>query len=121
MENYAYLIAFTIVVGLLCGVILLIRTNEQRHADRMRQTYELFFPGTMNHANVLAFLRSLSGLPKPKFLQPTYAVSFERFADERGTRYLLHTPGRIAARLDELFYAHIDGSLEPLKPEDDPV
>lgn len=105
----------------LIGAILAARLREQRQADKLRQTYELFFPSTMGHEQVLAFIRSLSGLPKPKFLKPVYGVSFERYADDKGERYFLHTPGKIAARLDELFYEHIDGSMEPIKPEDDPV
>ncbi|MET3348989.1 UNVERIFIED_ORG: hypothetical protein ABID57_000658 [Arthrobacter sp. UYEF1] len=93
----------------------------QRQADTMRRTYELFFPSTMGHEQVLAFIRSLSGLPKPKFMQPIYAISFERYSDESGERYFLHTPGKIAARLDELFYQHIDGSMELIADEDDPI
>lgn len=121
MDATTGLIVIAVLGGALITLIGMIRNAEQRHADKLRTTYELFFPGTMSHANVLAFLRSLAGLPKPKLLQPTYAVSFERYADERGERYFVHLPGRIAARLDELFYGHIDGSLEPVKPEDDPV
>jgi energy-coupling factor transporter ATP-binding protein EcfA2 len=98
-----------------------VRHSEQRKADRMRRTYELFFPSTMGPEQVLAFIRSLSGLPKPKFMQPIYAVSFERYADEAGERFFIHTPGRIAARLDELFYEHIEGSMEKIEDHDDPV
>lgn len=110
------------VAGLgLVGGIALIMNAAQKLADRQRRTYELFFPSTMGHEQVMAFIRSMSGLPKPKFMQPIYAVSFERYADEKGERYFLHTPGRIAARLDELFYEMIDGSMEKIDDEDDPV
>ena len=105
----------------LVGGVFLVRHMAQRQADRMRRTYELFFPSTMGHEQVLGFIRSLSGLPKPKFMQPIYAVSFERYADEQGERYFLHTPGRIAARLDELFYEHVDGSMEFIDEAEDPV
>src|SRR6476659_4848599 len=108
-EGIAGLIALIIAGGSLCLVILFIRSAEQRRVDHYRETWELFFPSTMGPDQVLAFIRSLSGLPKPKFMQPTYAVSFERYADEKGERFFLHTPGKIAARLDELFYEHIDG------------
>ncbi|MDQ0672982.1 DNA helicase HerA-like ATPase [Pseudarthrobacter siccitolerans] len=107
-------------LGLVGGIALLMNT-AQRLADRQRRSYECFFPSTMNHEQVLAFIRSLSGLPKPKFMQPIYAVSFERYADQNGERYFIHTPGRIAARLDELFYEHIDGSMEKVELEDDPI
>ena len=110
------------VAGLgLVGGIALIMNEAQKHADRQRRTYELVFPSTMGHEQVMAFIRSMSGLPKPKFMQPIYAVSFERYADEKGERYFLHTPGRIAARLDELFYEHVEGSMEKIDDEDDPV
>lgn len=110
------------VAGLgLVGGVALIMNEAQKHADRQRRTYELFFPSTMGHEQVMAFIRSMSGLPKPKFMQPIYAVSFERYADQNGERYFLHTPGRIAARLDELFYEMIDGSMELVDDEDDPI
>ncbi|GAP53461.1 conserved hypothetical protein [Arthrobacter sp. Hiyo6] len=109
-------------VGLgLVGGVFVIMQAAQRHADRQRRTFEIFFPSTMNQEQTLAFIRSLSGLPKPKFMQPIYAVSFERYADEAGERFFIHTPGRIAARLDELFYEHIDGSMEKIEDEDDPI
>ncbi|WP_285250215.1 hypothetical protein [Pseudarthrobacter sp. fls2-241-R2A-168] len=110
------------VAGLgLVGGIALIMNAAQKLADRQRRTYELFFPSTMGHEQVMAFIRIMSGLPKPKFMQPIYAVSFERYADEKGEGYFLHTPGRIAARLDELFYEHIDGSMEKVDDVDDPI
>ncbi|OAE01890.1 type IV secretory system conjugative DNA transfer family protein [Arthrobacter sp. OY3WO11] len=105
----------------LVGGVFLIMSAAQQLADRQRRTYEIFFPSTMGHEQVMAFIRSLSGLPKPKFMQPIYAVSFERYADEKGERFFLHTPGRIAARLDELFYEHIDGSMEKIELGDDPI
>ncbi|MDQ0923296.1 hypothetical protein QF038_001804 [Pseudarthrobacter sp. W1I19] len=110
------------VTGLgLVGGIALIMNAAQRLADRQRRTFEIFFPSTMGHDQVLAFIRALSGLPKPKFMQPIYAVSFERYADQNGERYFMHTPGRIAARLDELFYEIVDGSMEKVELEDDPI
>lgn len=95
--------------------------HNQVRADRMRNTFEIFFPASMSHEQVMAFIRSLSGLPKAKFMQPIYAVRFERYVDEKGERFFLHTPGRIAARLDELFYEHVDGSMEKVDDEDDPI
>jgi len=121
MDIVVTFVEFTVVGFALIAGIFLVRNAAQGKSDHMRQTYELFFPGTMGHEQMLLFIRSLSGLPKPRFLQPTYAVSFERYADEKGERYFLHTPGKIAARLDELFYEHIDGSMEPVKAEDDPI
>src|SRR3954454_20197448 len=114
-------IEFVIVGVALTIGIQVVRHHAQVRADQMRQTFELFFPSTMGDKQVQSFIRALSGLPKPKFLKPIYAISFERYADERGERYFLHTPGKIAARLDELVYEHIEGEMEPVKPEDDPI
>lgn len=100
----------------------LIQLYMQRRSDHMRETYELFFPSTMGHEQVMNFLRSLSGLPKSRFIEPARAVSLERYtANNNGERFFLRTPGRVAARIDELFYQHIDGTMELISPQDDPV
>lgn len=75
MDILLVFVEFAAVGFALIAGIFLVRNNAQAQADHMRQTYELFFPGTMGHEQVLSFIRSLSGLPKPRFLQPTYAVS----------------------------------------------
>lgn len=120
-SNIMWLAIIALLGGALVGLIGMIRNAEQKSADRFRTTYELFFPASMGPEQVLNFIRSLSGLPKPKVLQPTWAVSFERYSSERGERYFVHLPGPVSARLDELMYVHLDVSLEPVKPEDDPI
>lgn len=110
------------VIGLcVVAALNLIWLYLQRRSDHMRETYELFFPSTMGHEQVMNFLRSLSGLPKAQLIEPVRGVSLERYADDKGERFFLRTPGRVAARIDELFYQHIDGTMELLNPQDDPV
>ena len=94
----------------------------QRRADHMRRTYELSFPRSMTHEQVLAFIRSLSGLPGPKFLQPVHALVFEIYADETGVKNYLHVPGHVDSRVDNLLEEHIDGiSLTPVPTRRGPV
>jgi len=63
----------------------------------------------MTHDQVLAFLRSLSGLPGPQFLRPVHAIVFETYADEMGIRNFIHIPGHVKSRVDNLLEEHIDG------------
>jgi Type IV secretion-system coupling protein DNA-binding domain len=96
----------------LSGVLLFVwqlRLILQRRADRMRRTFELSFPAGMDHAQVLAFIRSLSGLPGPRLLQPVQAIVFETYADENGVRNYIHIPGHVNSRVDNLLEEHIDG------------
>src|SRR6266536_2247019 len=104
------------------GVYAIWRTRmaHQRRADHMRRTYELSFPATMTHDQVLAFVRSLSGLPGPKFLRPVHALVFETYGDAQGIRNFLHIPGHVNSRVDILLEDHIEGiGLEPLSDADD--
>jgi hypothetical protein len=94
---------------------------RQRRSDIMRETYEIFFPSTMKHEQVLNFMRSLSGLPKPGFLQPAQAICIDRFADNTGEHFYLTTPGATSARMDELAYQHLDVTLEPVERHVDPI
>lgn len=75
----------------------------------MRRTYEVTFPSTMGQDHVLAFLRSLSGLPRPKLLQPVHAIVFETYGDQNGVRNFIHIPGHVNSRVDNLLEEHIDG------------
>jgi hypothetical protein len=107
-------------IGLVAATIL-IREYSQRRADQRRDTFELFFPSTMGHEQVLAFIRSLSGIYKAGMFSPTHTITFERYANAAGERFFMRTSGADTVRLDELFYELVDGSIEPIDPEDDPV
>lgn len=96
------------------------KVRQQRRADHMRKSFELIFPPTMNPAQVLAFTRSLSGLPHPKLFGAVHAPVFEVHADVDGFRYFLHIPGHVDASVDIWLKDHIPGvNLVPL--ESDPV
>lgn len=70
----------------------------------------------------MAFIRSLSGLPGPRFMQPVHAVVFELYADEKGIRNFIHVPGHVESRIDTLLEEHIDGISISLVPDnEDPV
>jgi hypothetical protein len=106
----------------LIGVIRWVRLRFQKAADRMRRTYLISFPRSMSHDEVLAFVRSLSGMPAPKFLQPVHGVVFETYADVNGIKHLLHIPGHVHEDVDGWLTTHINGaSLTPLSDQDDPV
>lgn len=93
---------------------------RQRQADYMRKTYELIFPPTMNHDQVLAFDRALSGLPMPRFLGPVHAPVLETYGDSDGMRYFLHIPGHVDARVDIWLRDHVPG-INLVAVEDDPI
>jgi len=117
-----YILAETLVSGIgLASSIFLVRWLFQRRVDVRRRTYELEFSSSMGHAQVLDFIRSLSSLPKPRFLEPVYAVSFERYANARGERWFLHIRGADRVMVDQLFLEHVDGTMKLLDPSEDPV
>lgn len=112
------------VLGLACvAAIWLVRQLLQRRADKMRKTYSLTFPAGMEQAQVLDFVRSvMSQLPRPKILQPAYAVAFETYADHAGKHHYLHVPGHVSIKVDKLLNKKIAGiGIEQLKDADDLV
>lgn len=103
------------------GGVLFVRYHAQKRADQLRQTYELHFPSDMSKDALLVFIRSLSSLPKPRFMHPTYAIAIERYADHTGSRFFLRTPGGAEEAVDKLFGTHIRGTMDLLTPDEDVV
>jgi hypothetical protein len=101
--------------------VMFMRYHAQKRADQLRETYELHFPSDLNKDALLQFIRSLSSLPKPKFMRPTYAISIERYADHTGSRYFLRTPGGAEEAVDKLFGTHVRGTMELLTDDEDLV
>lgn len=97
-----------------------VRLLFQRRADYKRRSYELSFPNTMAPEQVLAFNRSLSGLPGPKFLKPVHSVVFETYAKGKDIRWMMHIPGHVKDKTEIRLESHIDGVI-PSDLKDDPV
>lgn len=84
----------------------------------MRRTFEVSMPRDLSLDQVLAFVRSLAGLPHPKPWQPAYGISFELYADEQGKRYFISLPGHIETEVDNWLTHFIDGaSLELIETD----
>jgi hypothetical protein len=103
-----------------CFAIYLLRWRDQRRVDRFRQTYEIT-PNSIGPDEVLNFIRSLSSLPKPKFLGAVSALSFEHYADQAGERFFMHVAFKSMVHVDQLLLEHTGVTLEPLDPKDDVV
>jgi hypothetical protein len=106
-------------VGLSLSIFLL-RWRDQRQVDRYRQTYEIT-PNSIGPDEVLNFIRSLTSLPRPKFLGAVSALSFEDYADHAGERFFMHVAFKSMVHVDQLLLEHTGVTLEPLDPEDDVV
>lgn len=119
---FGYIVVSLSGLALAAG-IWAIRQPFQHRADHMRKTYELSFPKTMTEDQVLAFIRSLSGLPGPQFLRPVHAIVFETYADAKGKiKNYIHVPGHVNARVDTLLEEHIGGiTITPVPESEDKV
>ncbi len=84
--------------GLSGAVILGLRAIEQRQFETSRQVYNLTFPHGLDKADVVSFIRSLSGLMRPKYRRifGRYAVVFEVSADSTGIKHRLGIPADVA-------------------------
>jgi hypothetical protein len=100
--------------------IRIVRLYFQHRADRMRRTFELSFPSTMSHEDVLGYLGSLTSMPSPKRLRSVQTVVMEYYADQYGERYFVHLPNGTHTQIDQLLQEHIDG-IDIELVEHDPV
>lgn len=111
METAAfYILAYVSVWGAVVFVSVVKLRNAARHrVDHFRRTYQARFPRDLPHDAVLNFVRSLSGLPTPKPLQPGHTVVFETYADVTGILHYISIPGHVVADIESLFRTHIAG------------
>ncbi len=68
--------------------------------ERNRSSFRLIFPENLEKGAVLAFLRSLSGLPKSMFGQ--FGIVFEAWADNSGIHHRFTVPSHKADVIDQL-------------------
>lgn len=110
-------------VGLLSiGAVYFIRRHRQRRADHMHETFEVEMGGEIKMDAVYGFLHALSGLDKPRWLEPVHTVTFERYAN--GTeqdRYFIHIPGHMDERVEQWIEEHLDLPIEKIDRDQDPV
>ncbi|MBL7487181.1 ATP-binding protein [Frankia sp. AgB1.9] len=121
MSRY-YMQSALVLVG--CGLVFLaavpaMRSNQRNHYHRSRRVYEASFPADLTHDRVLAFIRSLHGMPRPGVLGRPHAVVFEVYADARGIKHLVSFPDHVQADVEGLFRTHLGGTL--VKLGDDPA
>jgi hypothetical protein len=112
-------IQYSVLALCLLAALSLLGWWRQRRSDVMRETYEIFTPSNKTYEDVVDLMRSWSSLPKPRLGKAIQAICLDRFADYSGEHLYLTIAGRTSARLDELFYQHLDATLEPV--EYDPV
>lgn len=79
-------------------------------ADVQRRTYELFFPRDFSYDSVLAFIRALHGLPKPKMFQPINSIAIEVYADVNGLKHFVSIPGHVIVGVESQLRTHIAGA-----------
>jgi hypothetical protein len=89
--------------------VLYIREHQRHTNDRYRRTYLANFPRELPLEAVLNFMRSLSGLPAPQFLQPVQSVVLDAYGDVNGIKHYLSIPGHVVADVESLFRTHIVG------------
>ncbi len=90
-------------------VVIVVRSRQRRRHDRYRRIYLCNFPRDLPHGAVLNFVRALSGLPTPRFMQPVHTVVFDTFADVTGIKHYLSIPGHVVADVESLFRTQIAG------------
>jgi hypothetical protein len=109
------------VAGIGCAsTISLLRWLDQTRVDRFRQTFEVS-PNSLTPDPLLNFTRSLSSLPRPKFLKSISAMALEHYADHTGERFFVHVGFEHQVNVDQLLLEHTGVTLEPLDPVDDIV
>jgi hypothetical protein len=104
----------------LCLAIYLLRWRDQRRVDHFRQTFEVT-PNSLGPEPLLNFTRSLSSLPRPRFLGAISALSLEHYADHTGERFFVHVGFDHQVNVDQLLLEHTGVTLEPIDPVDDVV
>src|SRR5829696_2731381 len=104
----------------LCLAIYLLRWRDQRRVDLFRQTFEVT-PNSLGPDPLLNFTRSLSSLPRPRFLGAISALSLEHYADHTGERFFVQVGFDHQVNVDQLLLEHTGVTLEPIEPMDDLV
>lgn len=98
----------------------MVRIQSQKHPDASRHTHLVTFPRDVSYKAVTAFVDALSGLEKPKPLQPLHSVVFELYADADGLKHFVSVPSHVVASVDGWLRAHIPGSrLTALNGDED--
>jgi hypothetical protein len=109
------------VAGIGCAsAISLLRGLDQTRIDRFRRTFEVT-PNSLGPDPLLNFTRSLSSLPRPKFLKSISALALEHYADQAGERFFVHVGFEHQVNVDQLLLEHTGVTLEPIDPLDDIV
>lgn len=89
---------------------VLVKKRMQRKADHERTTCLVSLPSDTSYEEILAFTRSLSGLPGLKWYKPAYAVALETYADAHGIKHYVSIPGHVIEGVEGWLETHIPGS-----------
>ena len=109
------------VLGIGCAsAISLLRGLDQTKVDRYRRTFEVT-PNSLGPEPLLNFTRSLSSIPRPKFLKSISALALEHYADHTGERFYVHVGFEHQVNVDQLLLDHTGVTLEPIEEVDDIV
>jgi hypothetical protein len=109
------------VAGIGCAFFISsLRGFDQTRVDRFRRTFEVT-PNSLGPDPLLNFTRSLSSLPRPRFLGAISALALEHYADHTGERFFVHVGFDHQVNVDQLLLEHTGVTLEPIDPLDDIV
>lgn len=84
-------LALFVILGTVSG-LLLFKLDDQQRLDRMRKTYKLYLPADVTSAQIMAWLKSISSVPKLRQFFGTPAVAAEAWSSKSGIEWFIRVP-----------------------------